>query len=551
MSRQNEKMRERLASLGFAMALEHIPNHSQITSNHLDEVESIAGAYAEDNRRFQESSSTHTAGRSAHNSRNGHIGTPFTSSDRPFKRQRVDSPLPDDMQVDLPSSRDAMPPPPKPVSRIRSVRGLIPTLRKKFSNTRRSTKGHQNSDVQMHDQRHWRDAGSSRDDNVTSRLQHDGRSETPYMTGALPLGAGSQRHHTGVSEFTFRASSPVKMDVEQGNHKPVQLPKGPSCLNFMGGLDNGFELGLRDPRQNASGSHSIDHTLGLSVTAPRSQRQTQEIDSQQRWGLGHAFPQQSPNGLLKLASQESTSPNDHFSRAQYDQFVDNASPLPIHQPVRQIESVVSPFFGSHHFEGPTVPQFRITETKTSSTRSGAYRSQGRPTSQQISANCCEPRSSNSLSFIDSPLDSNNEPIIHQGHHKSSQHKSNQSHKAYDTYSYGFAQRPDTKRPPYIQDSAYGSSMHDTPRIPHRQEPRSVLPFSSTRRASTSRVRQLPSAMPPVVSSHSPIRNQTHWETLQRAGVRSSRRTYNNIRGNTINAKRTYSPLRVERRSVVR
>ena len=81
-------MRERLASLGFAMALEPVPNHTQLTSDDIHEIESIAEACTEDQRHLRIPPSSHTVGRTANTS--GHT---VNTQERPLKRQRVDSPL--------------------------------------------------------------------------------------------------------------------------------------------------------------------------------------------------------------------------------------------------------------------------------------------------------------------------------------------------------------------------------------------------------------------------------------------------------------------------
>ncbi|KAF2625490.1 hypothetical protein BU25DRAFT_396799 [Macroventuria anomochaeta] len=560
---QNTKMKERLSSLGFAMAVEPIPNYPQLTSDDLNEIEGIAEAYAEDDRRFQKSSSSHTAGRSAHT-----LGYPFTSSDRPLKRQRVDSPLPRDMHIDPPSSRDMMPPPSKPLSRMRSVRSLFPTIRKKFSSSRSSSKEHRNNngDVQMYDNEQWRDAADSSTGDDRSLPRRDLRSETPYMSGALPVEQASQRSHLlasvgahgNASEFSFCASSPVKMNGGQCQRQSVQLPTGPSYLRLMDGLsrDNGIELGLKDPRENAPGHYEANNTVRPTVSTPQNQRQPQESNNQKRWGLGHAFLHQSPNGPPRQTNnQQLTSPLEeskgYFNRAHYDPFIRIATPgsVQLQQPARQTENVVSSFFGRSHYDALAPPQHRITETQTSSHRFAASQLRRYPTSQ-VSTEWREPRSLNGLSFIDLPLDSRNEPFMHNGHRQPSRHVSTQSYQD----SCGFVTRADTHRSSFVDDSGDGSSLHVRPTFSRQQQLQAqstMLPSSSFNQTLPSRIGQLPSSMPSVVSSHSPVRNRTQWETLQRAGVRSSRQMHGKIQGNMFNLSSTNPYSRVERRSVRR
>lgn len=550
------------------MALEPIPNHSQLTSDDLDDIENVAGASSEDGRRFHKSSSTHTAGRSAHTSGHGAVTHPFASSDRPMKRQRIDSPLPRDMDIEPPSSRDVMPPPTKRLSRMRSVRGLIPSLRKKFSSGRTTPKGYRNhnGDVQMYGNGHWGHAEGSRIDDDMTSPSHDMRGETPYMTGALPIesalneshGFISAEPHTNASHFTFRASSPVKMSDGKGDHQPVQLPTGPSYLHLMDGLsrDNGFELGLKDPRQATQGQYQTNNTVRPPVVTPQSQRQTLGSYSQQRWGLGHAFLHQSPKGPPKLADQQQSplfgNSNGHFSRAQYEPSLAVSTPAAnqLQQPVHQIENVVSPFFGCSHHDAPATAHPRITETKTSSIRSGVYQSRRCPTSQQTPVEWRDSRTLNGQSIVDTHLTSRNEPIMHQENRQPLRNVYNEAHRAGP---YGFVKRPDARQLPSIRDSGYGPSSHDRLTI-SRQEQVQVQParsFKSFPQASPSRLGQLPSAMPSMVSSRSPVRNRTQWETLQRAGVRSSRQTHRNIRGNTFFSSSTTPVPRIERRSVRR
>ncbi|KAH6639805.1 hypothetical protein C7974DRAFT_139167, partial [Boeremia exigua] len=337
---QNTRMKERLSSLGFAIPVEPVPNYTQLKSDDFDEIGSIADAYAEDDRQFQKSSSTHTAGRSAHTS-----GHPFSSSDRPSKRQRVDSPLPN-MQVHARSSRERMPPPAlKPRSSMNSVRRFLPSIRKKFSSSRSLSKEPRShdADLQMYDNGEWRDAAESRTGDGRSSPRFDLRSETPYMSGALPAENNTQRSQLlanvgadpEATRFSFRAPSPVKKSDGRGGNQPVQLPSVPSYLRLMDGLvnDNDMELGLSDPREAASSSYTANTNTRPAISTPHNQRQNPEPSSQPRWRLGHAFLHQSSDGPSN--DQQHSSPlaktRGFFNRANYDSNTRTATPS-LHQP---------------------------------------------------------------------------------------------------------------------------------------------------------------------------------------------------------------------------
>lgn len=541
--RQNTKMKERLSSLGFAMAVEPVPNHTQLTSDDLNEISGIAEAYAEDDGCFQKSSSPRTAGRSVHTSRH-----PFTSSDRPLKRQRVDSPLPQGIQIDTPSSRDMMPPPSKPLSRMCSVKGLFPTLRKILLSSRTSPKEHQNKngDVQMYDNGHWRDAADS---HSQSSPHGDPGSEPPYMSGALPAEQTPQEsrllanlgQHGNASEFLFRASSPVEMNGGRNEQHPVQTPTGPSYFRLMDGLsrDNGVELGLKDPRVTTSTQYASAGAGRTPVSTPRNQYRVEEADDQQRWRLGHAFHDQSPNVPPRLNNQQRVPPQDKstgfFSRAHYDPSLGTTTPaLPQpQQPVRHIQNVVSsPFFGRSHSGAPPPPQSRITETQPSSHRSIVSRSQRYPTSQGPTE-WHERPSLNGLSFF-------GEPVMHKTHRQPSRHL------YLPTYGSGC---PKSFRESVL-DTSYASSTRPMfSRQQQRQSPSRAPPSFPYSRAPPSRIGQLPSSMPSVVSSHCSLRNRTQWETLQRAGVRSSRLSFGRRPNNPISTASANPLASVERRSV--
>src|SRR5690242_1560981 len=352
-------MKERLSSLGFAMALEPVPNYTQLNSDDFNELESIAEAFAEDDRKFEKSSSNHTSARSETTS-----AYPFVSGQRPLKRQRIDSPLPPNMQVDTPSSRDKMPPPPlKPPSKMRSVGHFFPTIRKKLSSSRlppRETQG-SDGDVQMYDNGQWHNAGHSQTDNGQSSPSQDIRSEPPPISGLVPPEAPSRRSQLlasvgadlDASNFSFRASSPVKINNEGIGNQPVQLPTVPSYLRLMDGFahDNRIELGLRDPRTSSPARHQVREAITPNFSTPQTQRQTQATSSQQRWRPGRVFLNQSPHGSSRpMNDQRRTSPllksKGFFSRAHYDSSIGIRTPdrTQAQQPVQPVQNVVSSSF---------------------------------------------------------------------------------------------------------------------------------------------------------------------------------------------------------------
>lgn len=563
-------MQDRLASLGFAMALEPIPNYTQLTSDDFNEIRSIAENYPEDDRCLQKSASSHTAGRSAYTSGNGAIAHSFVPSDRPLKRQRVDSPLPQEMHIDPPSSRDAMPPPSKPLSRMRSVRGLIPTLRKKFSSSRSTAKGSRkhNGDVQMCGNGSWRDGANQHVDDNRSSSGCYSRSMTPCMTGALPVEQASQssrllmnaRAHASTSDFTFCASSPPKFDGRQGEHQSVQLPTGPSYLRLMDGLshDNGVELGLKDPRENET-SHYND-AIRPTTKTPQTQYHSQSLGSQKRWNLGHAFLHQSPNGPLRSkdrpqrASSHKTSAG-HFNRAQYDPSIRfaTAASNQLQQPVRQIENVVSHFFGGSHYDAPGPSQSRITETQTSSNHFGAFQSQRCPTSR-MSAEWREKCSLNEMSYNDSSLDSCNVPVSFNGRAQPLRRILSRTSQTHDQDSRGYFRRPDSQRLPMINsDNSYDSSGAPRPTFSRQQDAQSqsATPLPLYNQASPLRIGRPPSSIIPMASTYFPVRNHSHWNNLPRASVGGIRQSHGKLRGNTSSPSSTNMFSRVARRSVKR
>ncbi|KAI1589569.1 BRLZ domain containing protein [Pyrenophora tritici-repentis] len=360
---QNEQMQKRLAKLGFAMALEPISKFTGIDPHALDSDEDYPGEGNDDSAALlRKTASSHTVGRSVHMSGRPGTASSHTFFHRPLKRQRLDSPLPNKMQIDHPASREAMPPPLKPLSRMNSVRKMFPSLRKKFSNGRAAPVmeniSESTSDIRMYADEHSQDNTF----NQQQQSRDNRRSETPYMSGGLPIqqpSRGSERRgsqllssvgiHDNRSDFTFRASSPIKMD-RQNNNRGSQLPTEPSYIRLMDGLssDNGVELGLKDPREDMAVEYQQDGGSRQVMRNGWDEQDLQEAGYQRRWDLGHPFMHQLPHEPStsadihqQHAGQHQT--NRHTNRT-YNQSLGPATPAPRRQqsPGRQMESVAVP-----------------------------------------------------------------------------------------------------------------------------------------------------------------------------------------------------------------
>lgn len=566
MYRQNRKMRERLASLGFAMALEPVPNHTQLTSDGIHEIESIARACTEDQRHLRIPPSSHTVGRTANTS--GHTAN---SQERPLKRQRVDSPLPRDMQTDAPSSRDIMPPPAKSLSRMRSVRGLIPTIRKKLTSSRSSPKDTGNSSAyvrpyrkkvnlpgnQPTDQEHW--GGGSRPHNDVNNLCTEAPRNFPtQIPSAQCQGMGLAGSQANMTEFSFRAPSPVKMSDRRSRDRPGQLPTEPSYIRLMDGLsyDDGIELDLKDPRLDTRNGQKVNTLMTQSLTPTQEMSNNADFGPRSRWALGHAFLHQSPNGATRPSNGQKRSPpqkssKGFFSRANYDPPIDTdrMSPPQLRQPARQTQDVVSSFFGSSQHDAPTTPRPRDTEFQTSSHPFASSRSpMGLPPygpSEWHSS-----RSGKERPFIYPPHDTRTAPLLYREPWQSSSHDPAQSYQMPSTRGI----RPVEQSSFLFQSDRCLSPQHVTPLFPRRQQEadssRARVPTTSLNPVLSSRIRRLPSAKPNIISSNS-ARGRTQWETLQRAGVRSSRQTHGLRKGNVSKSSLANTFSRLERRSVRR
>jgi hypothetical protein len=548
-------MRRRLASLGFAMALEPVPNLKGFDLDALDDDGGMNGDYHDTpGGSMRKATSSHTAGRSAHRSGNAKTASSSPFMHRPLKRQRVDSPLPKNMQVEPLTSRDAMPPPQKPLSRMRSVRKMFPTLRKKFTsgrNMQASDYDNRSGDVQMYGDGQWNeDRGSTARDDLCD--------ETPYMSGALPVTSPSQglnrcgsKHLSSVgvdnngTDFTFRVTSPVRIGKRSNEHQSSQLPTEPSYIRLMDGLsqDNGIELGLKDPRgDNPSTYQSEEENRQVKSYGqdPRSYGGTNHEESWSSEQLSQHHSSRDP--YLQADSHHGavqTSRTNHY----HDRISQESSHHPITpaprryvQPGHQVESVVSPYVertnrALSHFSRP-----RITETQDSSNHFAGYRSR-EPQIIESDASWREPRGLNGLSFFESPVSSKDQsyPRIHE-RHQVDRPPAARHYQSRNLNSRGLIVRPETARSPFFSDSAYGSSRPQ-PTYPTQQYvySNSATSSPSLSRSSHLRTGQVPAAMPSIVTGRSPVRARPQWEALQRMGVRSSRHEFskNSYAGRTM------------------
>jgi len=547
-------MRERLASVGFAMQLEPVPNLKRFNLDLINDDGGINGDYygTSGTTLRNKTTSSHTAGRSAHTSGNVAVAP---SSPRPPKRQRVDSPLPDNMQIDSPSSRDAMPPPSKTVSRMRSVRKMFPTLRKKFSSGRSTQASkydiHSGEDIHMDEDRQWDDRTYGSVRSVRGSERHEG---TPYMTGALPVGdalygastRGSQLLSSiGVNNdepnFTFRAPSPVKMDRRGNSHQSVQLPTEPSYIRLMDGLSGevGVELGLKDPRGSISNSYPPGDAAWPSNSYDHDQHRYGEMD-QENWRPDLPSKQQVPHGQslpkgYRLSAVQPDRTDHRYDRTFQEMAHNPMTPAPrkFQQPSHQIENVVSPYIESNNHNATQFSKPRMAETQDSSNHFAAYRSP-RPRVIAPEPDWREPRGLNGLSFFESPVisRSHRQPQRVQEQHQINRPPPSRQYQSRNLTSKGFITRPMAEQSPFFRDSAYGSSRdRPSPNSQQHVQSSNAIPFASFSRSTYSRPSQVPSAMPPIVSERSQVRTQPQWDALQRVGVRSSRHDFGQNAGN--------------------
>lgn len=542
------------------MALEPVPNLKGYDLDAMNDEGGINGDYyGTSGTSLRKTTSSHTAGRSAHTS--GNVVTaplsPFVQ--RPLKRQRVDSPLPDNMQIEPPSSRNAMPPPQEHVSRMRSVRKIFPSLRKKFSNgrsaqalehtPRHSEDTHMVGDGQWNSTRYGSVIGSQ------ASTQHDNcRNESPYMSGALPIerpsqGASSRPpkllSNMGVDNdgpgFTLRAPSPVKVSKRGESHHPVQLPTEPSYMRLMDGLsgDVGVELGLKDPRESDFNTYRSPKGVGQAHPYSREPRSYENVEDRENWRPEFSSRHQKSHGPFFSTGNcvESVQQNrtDYQGGRAFEESAHNpVTPAPRRnqQPGQQIESVVSPYIESSNRNMQHFSNRRNAETKASSNHSVGSRSQRL---HMIAPEPIwrEPRGLNGLSFFESPVISGQRYSQRiQERRQIDRPPPSRQYQSRNLTSKGFITRPEAEQSPFFRDSAYGS-IRDRPvhvNQPHLQSS-SAIPIPSFHRSSYSRSAQVLSTMPSIVSGRYPVRTQPQWDALQRVGVRSSRHEFSKDTGN--------------------
>lgn len=524
-------MKDRLASLGFQMPLEPLTYKGQLCpledASHAVEVHSGGSSTT-----LGPTSSYDAIGRSAKTLVNPEAAlSPNPLQTRPLKRQRIGYPQHEQNLRTYPSqqrrldSRDLMPPPAKPLSRMRSIKKFFPTFRKKphdrtppilsenpaFNNVQHT------QDVQMLEDESWENlapgAGRSESLKRPSTRYSYSQSDTPYMTGALPAGQNPRMTsspqpsilsnigaNSKNAEFSFRSS--IKPTVQQMN----PLPSEPSYIRLFDGLNHNsdFDFGLADPRQSGADQYQ-PHNRNRQYPEAHDSRPQHGIDAPKRWSFGHAFLHQSPNGASSSAYPHPdplrSNPASHDANDWPSQEpINPITPVPARsqQQTQSGESVVSPFFKSSNRNSHVLQRARVAEPEDSSLHhSDAYQFRRRP----VPANQTdwrEPRTLNGLSFFNSPLNGRHEAIDHR-------------------FSYVNAD------PFMLQEQSYkssGRSLH--PRQPAAAS-RSAIPFLSLKRSSNPQAAPLPSPMPSIVASERPLlrSSSAHRNNLANAGVRGS------------------------------
>ena len=508
-------MKERLSSLGFAMALEPIPKAPHLSSDVFDDHTEPKENHPVKNRWFRAPNLTRTTVRPS----NDTVEQMQDSQDRPIKRQRIDSPFHRNTQ---PNGRDNMPPPTKPLLHMTSMRKIIPSLRKKLSHNRTMPTNQQSSrrddDTEMSE-------GGRGGGTTTSPTQSGMHQNESLVLGAIPAepgyGLADPRESTllrsvGIAEdksdFTFRAASPVKTDVRMNRYQPMQLPKEPSYMHLMDSIsrDSNIEMGLKDPRGDAN-----EHVTYAT------ENESQSTERQQPWSLRH------------VPSSRSGGRNTAQHYVRKDGLITPATrrvPLP----APPVESVVSPLFRASQLNTRVLSEVGITETRNSSSLFSNYRSPNDQT-RRTTSQYHKPVGSNL--FLRSPLELRNMSTHHEKRMPGSSHHS----QGHNNNPNGFFARPEIKQRSLMENYVQTSSFARPPiSQQYPIQPHSAGQFLSFIPNLSSRARQLSSAVPPILSAQSPTRGRPQWEPLQRLGVRSSRQTYTAGQGTSRLGPRIFS-----------
>jgi hypothetical protein len=539
------------------MPLEPVPNFKGVDPSAFDSDEALSEDDNGDSAGvLRKTTSSHTIGRYARTP--SRIGTkpPSPYIQRPVKRQRLDSPLPRDIEIDRFSGQPPLPPPIKPMTRMQSVRKMFPSLRKKFSSDRSSPLVEESpGEIHMYDNASWQKAKTTR------QQAHNGvHSEPPYMSGALPKeqpfqnselrsprlldSIGRPKYQSG---FTFQAPSPVRMDTRRNKHHFVRLPIEPSYIRLMDGLscESEVELKLKDPRDNLGSSYEGDGRNRQAGHMYEKQAAQQSASRQDYWSLRnppmHQYPYESSTsvGIYQRpprSGQTNLSPNRTYNRPNLGRAT--PSPRKYQHTNNPIENVVSPFFRNSHSRAQICSPPGLAEPEDSSNRSAVYRSQ-RPRTAKPQATWPEPRSLNGLSFFDSPVSPSKEPRrLTQSYSQVDVEPvlSSRHHQTHNANSSGFIRRPETEFPQYSKHSAYVSSQN---RASYVRQPigylHTVPNSSSNNHTIYNRNEKAISSVPSVLSNRSSVRSQPQWKSLQRAGVRSSRNTFSGFAGYRLGA----------------
>ncbi|KAF1960042.1 hypothetical protein CC80DRAFT_284104 [Byssothecium circinans] len=348
---QNDQMRARLNSLGFGMHFEPLPNYPHSfplddNGNWIDEepdMEAQKPALSQTTERY----APHMGGYP------GESTSSSSHAQRPHKRPRLESPAPNKNSPTAPSSRDMMPPPAKPVSRMQSMRNLIPSsVRKKFKRVDRKGSatgapmyaGYSESASQ---------SPQPSSEQERRRINHAASREDHHMSGALPLGDPSQSMAPSAmgpdqrrGEFTFRSQSPVKLSANPAH----TLPTNRSYIQLMDNLgqDRGLDFGIQDPRQQASEKRQYAHQNSQAPQDMQVERDT-PVEREHR-NSGQTFHLHQYNGASSPALRQPDGLRSHpvdQSMSNFDQITsfNPITPIPasFHRPVDEPKNFTEAF----------------------------------------------------------------------------------------------------------------------------------------------------------------------------------------------------------------